>query len=479
VGKLPELWWPETGRIERPAVYEEAEGVVRMPLRLEPTASVFVIFRKGETTEQDQVIAVTRNGTRLFDTSLVKEVADNNRRIVDTFTMAVWAKPAATVDVPQEADSGVSGAFCRRNDALYPPPGHELYGDNNQAGCGLSVGKNGVVVCEHSASYFAPTLTYGASLSGWTHIAVVYRNGRPSLFLNGKLVHEGLKSNFSVHPGVGVEHDRSVTAFSGELGEFRQFDRALDQKEIAELVNAMPVPNAALQTPTISLSQNATGKLEAEVWEPGKYEMKTANARNISFEVALLPDPLEIGGPWEVHFEPNLGAPERATFETLSSWSRHSNQGIRCFSGHASYRNKFTVNASRFDKNRRLYLDLGRVQVMAEVKLNGKDLGILWKSPYRIDISQATHAGENAIEIRVVNLWPNRLIGDEELPEDTSRDHAGWTKVWPKWLLDDKPSPAGRHTFSSWKLWKKGEPLLESGLLGPVKLISSERVSPL
>jgi hypothetical protein len=207
--------------------------------------------------------------------------------------------------------------------------------------------------------------------------------------------------------------------------------------------------------------------------------MKTANAKKISFEVAPLPEPLEIGGPWEVRFEPNLGAPERATFEKLSSWSKHSNPGIRYFSGHASYLNKFTVNASRLGKNRRLYLDLGNVQVMAEVKLNGKDLGILWKSPYRIDISQAAHAGENAIEIRVVNLWPNRLIGDEELPEDTSRDPAGWTKVWPKWLLDDKPSPAGRHTFSSWKLWKKGEPLLESGLLGPVKLISSERVSPL
>jgi len=116
--------------------------------------------------------------------------------------------------------------------------------------------------------------------------------------------------------------------------------------------------------------------------------------------------------------------------------------------------------------------------VMAEVKLNGKDLGILWKAPYRIDITESVNAGENSLDIRVVNLWPNRLIGDEELPEDTSRDRAGWTKEWPKWLLEDKPSPAGRYSFSSWKLWNKGESLLESGLLGPVKLISSERISP-
>jgi hypothetical protein len=103
----------------------------------------------------------------------------------------------------------------------------------------------------------------------------------------------------------------------------------------------------------------------------------------------------------------------------------------------------------------------------------------LWKSPYRIDVTQAVNAGENSLDIRIVNLWPNRLIGDEELPEDTSRDRAGWTKEWPKWLLEGKRSPAGRYSFSSWKLWNKGESLLESGLLGPVKLISSERISPL
>ena len=74
------------------------------------------------------------------------------------------------------------------------------------------------------------------------------------------------------------------------------------------------------------------------------------------------------------------GGPEKPVlFKDLTDWSKHSDPGIRYFSGHASYLNKFTVNASRLDKNRRLYLDLGRVQVMAEVKLNGKDLGILWK----------------------------------------------------------------------------------------------------
>jgi len=117
-----------------------------------------------------------------------------------------------------------------------------------------------------------------------------------------------------------------------------------------------------------------------------------------------------------------------------------------------------------------LYLDLGKVAVMAEVKLNGKDLGILWKPPYRVDITDAVKSGENILEIKVVNLCVNRMIGDELLPEDSERNDNGTLKKWPQWLEDGKPSPTGRFTFTSWRLWKKDQPLQESGLLGPVTI---------
>ncbi|MGD0089584.1 MAG: glycosylhydrolase-like jelly roll fold domain-containing protein, partial [Planctomycetota bacterium] len=112
----------------------------------------------------------------------------------------------------------------------------------------------------------------------------------------------------------------------------------------------------------------------------------------------------------------------------------------------------------------------GRVEVMAEVRLNGRDLGILWKPPYRVDVTEALKTGENALEMRVVNLWINRMIGDEQLPEDSERNANGTLKKWPDWLSEGKPSPAGRFTFTSWRLWKKDSPLVESGLLGPVTL---------
>ena len=125
-------------------------------------------------------------------------------------------------------------------------------------------------------------------------------------------------------------------------------------------------------------------------------------------------------------------------------------------------------------KNRRLHLDLGKVQMMAQVKLNGHDLGWLWKPPFLVDIADTVKSGENELEIKVVNLWVNRMIGDEQLPEDSDRNPDGTLKAWPQWVQEGKPSPTGRFTFTSWRLWKKNDALQESGLIGPVSLRTSE-----
>jgi len=105
------------------------------------------------------------------------------------------------------------------------------------------------------------------------------------------------------------------------------------------------------------------------------------------------------------------------------------------------------------------------------VKLNGKYCGIVWTLPYRVDISHAVREGNNELEIEVVNLWINRMIGDEQLPEDCERNPGGSLKSWPAWLLEGKPSPTGRYTFTTWRLWKKDAPLVPSGLLGPVSIL--------
>jgi (4-O-methyl)-D-glucuronate---lignin esterase len=113
---------------------------------------------------------------------------------------------------------------------------------------------------------------------------------------------------------------------------------------------------------------------------------------------------------------------------------------------------------------------LGKVAVIAQVAVNGRDLGVLWKAPFRLNVTSALRKGDNLLEVRVTNLWVNRMIGDEQLPEDSDRAPNGQLKSWPKWLLEGKPSPTGRHTFATYRVWRKDSPLQESGLLGPVTL---------
>lgn len=183
--------------------------------------------------------------------------------------------------------------------------------------------------------------------------------------------------------------------------------------------------------------------------------------------------PVEITGAWEVRFQPNRAATERVTFEKLISWSAHGDPGVRHFSGTASYRTSFDWSpekGSPADRPARVFLDLGRVAVIADVTLNGQPLRTLWKPPFRIEVTGALKPGANRLEVSVANLWVNRQIGDEQLPEDSERNADGTLKQWPQWLLDGKPSPAGRHTFTTWRLWKKDDAPLKSGLMGPVSL---------
>lgn len=215
---------------------------------------------------------------------------------------------------------------------------------------------------------------------------------------------------------------------------------------------------------------NAVDPLRGEVSQAGHYVVTRTDGAASAFDVPPLPEPVDVLGPWTLRFPPGWGAPPEVRLEELVSWNYHADPGVRFFSGTALYSKTLNVPASSLRADRRVYLDLGTVCVMARVKLNGRDLGILWKPPYRVDITAAVKPGANELEISVVNLWANRLIGDEHLPEDSERNPNGTLKSWPQWLLEGKPSPTGRFTFSSWRLWGKNDLLQDSGLLGPVTL---------
>lgn len=228
--------------------------------------------------------------------------------------------------------------------------------------------------------------------------------------------------------------------------------------------------------PAFELTADQSGHLDALVWCPGHYEIQPASGRAAVVDVSDLPAALELAGPWEVSFAQGWGAPDHARWDRLIDWTQSSDPGVKYFSGRADYVNSFTVPQSFFGPDQRAFLDLGTVDIIANVRLNGKELGTLWKAPFRVEITGAIKPGQNRLEVKLVNLWVNRMIGDEQLPEDSERNGNGTLKKWPAWLDADQPSPAGRFTFTSWRLWKKDSPLQPSGLLGPVKIIPAKVV---
>lgn len=161
---------------------------------------------------------------------------------------------------------------------------------------------------------------------------------------------------------------------------------------------------------------------------------------------------------------------------------------MRYFSGTAEYTKEFTVDASLLGDGRLFWLDLGRVEVMAEVEVNGVNKGILWTRPYRVDVTDALKPGRNTLTVRVTNQWTNRLIGDEQLPEENDYVPGGGgyglaalsrgaIRSLPEWYRNGEEKPAGgRIAFATWKHYRKDSPLLESGLIGPVRLVPARRM---
>jgi hypothetical protein len=128
--------------------------------------------------------------------------------------------------------------------------------------------------------------------------------------------------------------------------------------------------------------------------------------------------PLQITGPWQVTFPPNLGAPPSRVFEELVSWTTIPDDGVKYFSGTATYVKEFDVPASAVAHGGHLELDLGQLRNVAEATLNGQALGIRWKPPFSYDVTGIVRTGRNALAVQITNVWANRLAGDARLPAD-------------------------------------------------------------
>lgn len=168
------------------------------------------------------------------------------------------------------------------------------------------------------------------------------------------------------------------------------------------------------------------------------------------------PETLDLPGSWEVRFQAGRGAPERAVFETLVDWTEHADSGIRHFSGTAVYRKVFEVAEGQ--AGRKAVLQLGNVAALAQVRLNGKDMGIVWTAPWQMELTGGLKAGENVLEIEVTNAWANRLVGDAALPPEQ--------RVTQSNMAFEK----GKRTLRAFQGFSSEDALQLSGLRGPVRL---------
>jgi hypothetical protein len=276
----------------------------------------------------------------------------------------------------------------------------------------------------------------------------------------------------------------SIPAVFEDLGDRIRLPIHLDRLQSVFVVFRAPLPKDAIvrvaaQTaspasddtdPSIVLTQDPDGHVTARVSCNGRFDLEHSSGTRETLEVADLSSARQLDGPWHLRFPPGWDAPEQIELDKLSSWTEHEHPGVKYFSGTATYQAEFEgPSASELAGNQWL-LDLGDVQVIAQVKLNDHDLGILWKPPFRIDVTKALVPGRNNLAIEVTNLWPNRLIGDEQFPDDALWKGL-YLESWPDWFLQRKPRPEPRRkTFAVVKHYNKESPLLPSGLLGPVTL---------
>jgi hypothetical protein len=422
--RQPEFWDPVTATITKPLQFSNTNGRTTVSLTLHDYGSMFLVLKSSTTIK-----------TASFDHYQTTRQTFPNH--VDSFTIRFWAKPETNVMLSTNNFMDGQKPWTDYY-AIYPSPGEKLYGAGH-ATCGIAVGRNGVAVWEHAKE--RPVFAFAApkEISSWTHVALTYNDGVPSVFINGELLAQGPKSNFKVHPGVGhVYLSEGASFYNGDMTQPKIDPTSITNDNLKSLAAEKPV-------------------------------------RDRPLGMEILP------GLWKIEFPEKHGAPRVFTGK-FGPLNEHPESGIKYFSGTCSYSLGFFRKDLKDLGAGRIFLDLGAVEVIAEVLLNNKSLGILWTRPYRVELTDHLADGMNLLVIKVTTLWINRLIGDEQVAEPykysppggagfAALSSGGITEL-PEWYRDNQPKPDdGRVTFTTWKHYQKNSPLVQSGLIGPVMLV--------
>jgi len=474
-GKAPELWDPQTGGMMRAPVWREQDGRTTVPITFDPAGSVFVVFRGAPPS--DHVVAIKTDEpappvAKAHDVRIVHAAYGSFAQAQDT------NRPPGWVDVTARIKSIVGsgeGEIRAGNELAGDDPAPNVqkrlvvrlrFGDGHRQklevteGQIFTVPKSAQIVNARYGSSRTQPRVVARNVDVTENVARMVTNGSLSVVVNNQLC-------------------GSDPAF-GTVKELR-LDYTLDgeaKHAIVSEYDSIEIPESAAETPrAFDFVSGPEAAPRLVSWKAGRFDLAWASGRKSSWSCPKGAAPISIPGPWRLSFPPGWSAPESIDLDHLRSWTESADEGMRYFSGTATYRNDIEIPGNLLSPGHQVWLDLGSVKNLAEVNLNGQSLGILWKPPFRVNITEAARPGTNALVVKVVNLWPNRLIGDEQREADCDWNGPA-LKAWPQWLLDGKPSPAGRLTFTTWHHWKKDDGLLESGLLGPVTLRVGEVYQP-
>ncbi|MDR2680409.1 MAG: DUF3395 domain-containing protein, partial [Tannerella sp.] len=404
-GKAPEFWHPDTGETEPVPVYEEKDGLTTIPIRFEPSGSVFVVFRKPVSGE-DRAVEVKYTAVK------GKPKYTGNLKIVKAeygyFADEGVENCANVTDVVRKSVAGGNLTVVAANDRLNGDP---AFGTIKQLQIDYRVnGANKQVRITENQS---ATLPQGAEIiRAWYGVLSNIPESEPvrkTVDVTAKLtgqVKDGALT-VTVNSELAGGKDPAAASPKKEVRVEYLYDGVRGRAKAGESKTLVlpPAPEDAIPLPAYELRATGNGNVEIRAWETGYFELTTASGKTLKTGLVNVPERVELDGSWQLSFPPNWGAPPQITLDKLISWTEHADAGVKYFSGTATYAKTFTWDVKPASDTR-VILDLGKLKNFAEVRLNGKSFPVLWKPPYCLDITEAVKPGENALQIAITNLWP-------------------------------------------------------------------------
>ena len=472
IGKAPQVWDPQYGTIKPALLWHSDAGRTAVNLTLEPEGSCFVVFDKPVPVNEKTFVSIAREGgtvkgdlqagsgrleilkaeyglfklkpSKIVDlTDVLKEKVVDNKLSVYVASY-LGGDPAMFMQkwlqVTYKYDGEEYSAKVSYGDTLTLPPAD------------LPAGKKLVI----EEAFYGNFLEAVTRLPEFKVVDVTDKI-RDKISDNrfGQWVNYDLTR---VDPVVNIPKQIKVTyRYNGIINTVFM--------EEGGYLTLPSDPWSPSPWPAELCQDNDVASLK--VWDEGVYYIKQSDGKSEDVQVSDIPQSFLVEGPWNVQFSSKVKSPKSTVFDKLISLTESVDPEIRGFSGTAIYQKAIDIRPDMLGADKQVMLDLGEVEVMAHVYVNGQDLGVSWKSPYRLDITNAVKCGKNDLKVEVTNLWVNRILADEAY-EDDCPWHGMVLAKWPDWLINKQPRPSKRQTFYTWKHWDKSEPMILSGLIGPV-----------